>query len=169
MPYKINSPTSFSFKKIIIKDEDFMISFKCYVGKYGEFVMPYKINSPISFKLRDNFVTSFQEGIALIRCKCEDGMDCHLIDHNGKVLYLFSRDEAYFGFGYQEGLAGLVNITENEDRWYFVDINGKNIFGKFFDHINPFHEGMAIVTDNDKSYFIDNNGNSLHITDCHTS
>lgn len=147
----------------------------CYVDKCGNLVMPYKLNivpnsqASILGELYHS-ASSFHEGIACIGWEFADGMDGHFINHDGKILYEFSWDSEYFIYPYKEGFAGFADVIDVElQKQYFVDINGENIFGKYFDKIHPFSEGMAIVNDNGKNYFIDKKGNSLHITDCHTS
>jgi len=43
------------------------------------------------------------------------------------------------------GLVGMKDTTTNEERYYYADISGRNVFARYFKKISPFKRGIASV------------------------
>ena len=57
-------------------------------------------------------------------------------------------------YSFKEGLAGV----KFNDKWGFIDKEGREVIPFKYDDINPFSEGVALVKINSKKGYIDING-----------
>jgi hypothetical protein len=57
---------------------------------------------------------------------------------------------------------GLFGIQSTEGKWGFADVNGQIVIQAFYDAIvEPFREGLALVTLNGENFYIDREGDVL--------
>lgn len=79
------------------------------------------------------------------------------IDRSGKIVakpqFAFA-----FSFNIKEGIAKYMTV---EQKFGFLDVNGKNVFKQLFDGATAFNDGVSAVSINNKSWIIDKNGNFL--------
>ena len=64
----------------------------------------------------------------------------------------------FFWWGIQLFNEDGFAIVELNDKWNFIDVNGKLISEQWFDYISDFENGIAKVILNNKYNFIDVNG-----------
>ena len=64
----------------------------------------------------------------------------------------------FFWWGIQLFNEDGFAIVELNDKWNFIDVNGKLLYKQWFDYISDFENGIAKVILNNKYNFIDVNG-----------
>jgi hypothetical protein len=67
----------------------------------------------------------------------------YFLDHEGNEL--FEPKNFTDVRGYSEGKIGVEFLVDYRPRWAYMDLEGNLLFGKDFDMIQDFHEGMAVV------------------------
>ena len=113
-----------------------------YINCEGEFIIPAIYD--------DGF--SFFDGIAEVT---QDGKSLY-IDSNGNVI--FQSNDDYYITSFCEGYA---TVTNQNDKYAYMDKNGMFITDFIFDFAGDFVNGLALVKVDDKEFFIDTSGNTV--------
>lgn len=71
----------------------------------------------------------------------------HFLDHTGKEM--FTPKSLVSVEGYSEGLIRVKFKKNHEEKWGFMNLEGKIIFSVNCDYVFDFHEGMAITENTD--------------------
>lgn len=98
------------------------------------------------------YAGDFLEGLALVFEK--KGVNCYYIDKTGEKVI---EGDFFFGESFNNGVALVVYEKENKIKFGFIDIKGNNILG-LYDTVTLFSEGLAMVTDDGKSFCINEKG-----------
>ena len=100
-------------------------------------------------------VSSFSEGKAFVTRKGEN-ISC--IDKKGNILFALSQDiKTAFVFLNKRSL-----VINEEEKWGYVDINGKIIIPcKYFFSTSFMNNHAVVVEDEENIYLIDDNGNKI--------
>ena len=115
-----------------------------FIDKNGHFVIPCILSADL--------VDDFSEGLAVAAVKKEN-WGWGFIDKNGNTVIPFQYEQAY---DFQNGLAAVKNDNQ---LWGFIDKKGNQIVDFIYEKVGYYHNGYCLVTRNDKSYYIDKNGN----------
>jgi hypothetical protein len=96
-------------------------------------------NVKIDFQFAD--ATALSEGLAFanLNFRIDEDPIWGVIDMSGSWVVQPTFDEVNGGFAY-----GLASVSAKGE-WFYIDREGKRMFGKTFAHAEPFSEGMAAV------------------------
>ena len=120
------------------------------IDRHGNVVVPMMYNA---------IVSDDDEGITHGRYfVSEDGTEYMLIDDHRNVIrknLIFPSPMIYPPFSFSEGLA---SIMLDNGKYAYIDYDGQEVFGRYFDAVSSFHQGYAAVMIEQDWYVIDRNG-----------
>ncbi|HAX47561.1 MAG TPA: hypothetical protein DCX92_01105 [Bacteroidetes bacterium] len=114
-----------------------------YINREGEIVIQPKYYS----------ATDFSEGMAFVEIdKLSTLWAC--INANDEIIFTLNAD--YFTGAFSEGFASI----NHNNKYYYVDRRGNNVFNKVFENAKDFNNGLAVVRINtfNKSAVINKSG-----------
>ena len=113
-----------------------------FIDKTGNEILPCKYR--IVKQISDELIVIFDEG----------GNFC--VDKKGNKIFDYKYDEGGYTNKYEEGFY----IVIKEERYGFIDINGKELTQCVYDEAHPFSEGLALVKKNGSYGYVDKKGKS---------
>ncbi|MEM8909303.1 MAG: WG repeat-containing protein, partial [Bacteroidota bacterium] len=106
----------------------------------------YYVNTQNRRKIKGPFkeAQEFKNGISLVK----KGDQKIIINNKGERLSLKEGQPIFFS----SGILGVETIVQGKRQYYYADASGHNIFGRYFEKINPFHLVSAKVQTQSRLY-----------------
>ena len=125
--------------------------------KWGFIDSNGKVVVPLSYYA----VSHFSDGVAAVTIKDGNSLPCGYIDHSGQ--YVIKPQNKFPCRDFNEGFAlvGVYDETAGEDFDGYMDKEGKLAIGGQYVRADPFSEGLAMVIDWEKTFFINSRGETV--------
>lgn len=137
------------------------------IGEFAEGLVPIKDNAwtkwyfvdqngKQAFKGKFEIAYAFNNGFATVQVKAYDGKTRMIINKNGRSVV----NDAYRIQFHQGGLFGMITKSPRKRNmnYYYADRFGNNIFSRYFQNIEPFEQGCAIVKVNWRKGLLNDRG-----------
>lgn len=125
-------------------------------GKYGVIDRQGNIVVPLIY---NSIVSDDDEGITHGRYfVSENGAKYMLIDNHRNIIrknLIFPSPMRYPAFSFSEGLA---SIMLDNGKYTYIDYDGQEVFGQYYDAVSSFHQGYAAVMVEQDWYVINRSG-----------